>query len=722
MIFLELDLSLPIKNPVIIFSLVLFIILFAPILLNKLRIPHIIGLILAGVIIGPYGLNLLLRDSSIVLFGTVGLIYIMFTAALEIDLEEFRKNRYKSFIFGLFTFIIPATMGTLVFYWMLGFSIFSSFMMGALFASHTLLAYPIASRYGIARIRSVTLSIGGTIITDVLALILLATIAGMTRGEIGTAFWVRLGVSSVIFAGIIFFIFPLIARWFFKRFEDNISQYIFVLALVFLGSFMAEAAGLEAIIGAFLSGLALNRFIPHNSPLMNRIDFVGNALFIPFFLIGVGMLVDVSVLFKGLGALKVAGVMILVAVVGKYLAAWLTQKTFQLQAEERSMIFGLSNARVGATLAVVLVGYNIIVGESPAGEPLRLLSEDVLNGAIIMILVTCTISSLVVERASRKLAMLEEGKDKPTLIEDKQRILISVAYEDSIPDLVDLALMLKPALSKASLYALNVVDEDETGSNGGINSRKLMEKVVRHASATDNEVIPLIRYDQNISNGIIYSVKEHQVTDLVIGLHRETKENDSFFGAVAERILKKIAETIYVYKAVQPLNTLQRIVVAAPLKCEHEPGFYHWFDTLYFLARHTGLPMVVYASPETIDRMKDTNDMRKAPLSIQYVNFYEWDEFLFFSGQIRFNDLFIIVNSRKGHISYRSELEKIPYYLDKYFESISFIVLYPSQLGDVNLETDPIERSLIGNQMQENIEMINKAGKYVKRIFRREKE
>ena len=250
-----------------------------------------------------------------------------------------------------------------------------------------------------------------------------------------------------------------------------------------------------------------------------------------------------------------------------------------------------------------------------------------------------------------------------------------------------------------------------------------MEKVTRHASATDNEVIPLIRYDQNISNGIIYSVKEHQVTDLVIGLHRETKENDSFFGPVAERILKKISETIYVYKPVQPLNTLQRIVVAAPLKCEHEPGFYHWLDTLYYLARHTGLPMVIYASPDSIERIKDTNQMRKAPLNIQYVTFHEWDEFLFFSGQIRFNDLFVIVTSRKGHVSYRSELEKIPYYLDKYFESISFIVLYPSQLDhDVNLETDSIERTLIGNQMQENIEMINKAGKYVKRIFRREKE
>lgn len=721
MILLDLDFSLPIKNPVIIFSLVLFIILFAPLLLNKIRIPHIIGLIIAGVLIGPYGLNLLLRDSSIVLFGTVGLIYIMFTAGLEIDLEEFRKNRNKSLVFGLFTFLFPSVIGTLVSYYVLGFSMYSSMLMGSLFASHTLLAYPIASRYGIARNRSVTLTIGGTIITDILALILLAAIAGMTRGEIGSAFWLRLAISSLVFTALIFFGYPLIARWFFKRFEDNISQYIFVLAMVFLGAFMAEAAGLEAIIGAFLSGLALNKFIPHHSPLMNRIDFVGNALFIPFFLIGVGMLVDVSVLFKGLNALKVAGVMILVAVATKYIAAWVTQKSFKLSRDERQMIFGLSNARVGATLAVVLVGYNIIIGETPEGEPLRLLNEDILNGAILMILVTCTISSLVVEKASRKMAVLEEGNDTASREADKQRILISIAYDDTINDLVDLALMLKPSASRAPIYALNVVDEQDSESNSQAAGKKMMEKAVKHASATDHEIIPLIRYDQNISNGIIYSVKEHQVTDLLIGLHKENNKSDSFFGAVAERILKKTTETIYVYKPVQPLNTLQRILVAVPPKAESEPGFYHWFDILYYLSRETGLPLIIYASPDTIIRMQQTNEFRKAPLQIQYIPFSDWDEFLFFSGQVRYNDLFIILTSRKGHISYQSELEKLPYYLDKYFESISFIVLYPAQLDHVvNLEMDSLEKTLMNNPLPENIELINKAGDYVKRMFKRD--
>jgi len=294
----DLDLSLPLKNPVVIFSLVLFIILFAPIVLSRFKIPHIIGLILAGIIIGPYGLNLLLRDSSIVLFGTVGLQYIMFSAGLEIDLEEFRRNRFKSLVFGLYTFLLPMLLGTPVAYYLLGFSFPSALLLAGMFASHTLLAYPIASRYGIARIRSVTLTIGGTIITDILALLVLAAVTGMTRGDISVGFWLKLAVGTLIFGAIVFFLFPLVANWFFKNFEDNVAQYIFVLAMVFLGAFLAEVAGLEAIVGAFLAGLALNRFIPHSSALMNRIDFVGNAFFIPFFLISVGMLVDFRVLIQ----------------------------------------------------------------------------------------------------------------------------------------------------------------------------------------------------------------------------------------------------------------------------------------------------------------------------------------------------------------------------------------------------------------------------------------
>jgi Kef-type K+ transport system membrane component KefB len=707
MVLLNIDFSLPLNNPVIIFSLVLFIILFAPLLLNKLKIPHIIGLILAGVLIGPYGLNLLLRDSSIVLFGTVGLLYIMFMAGLEIDLEEFKKNRVKSLVFGLYTFIFPIAIGTFAAYFLLSFELPASILFGSMLASHTLLAYPIASRYGITRTRAVTLTIGGTIITDILALLVLAAIVGMSKGEISTAFWLRLAIYSLVFAGIVFFVFPIVARWFFKRFDDNISQYIFVLAIVFLGSFLAEAAGLEAIIGAFLSGLAINRFIPHSSPLMNRIDFVGNALFIPFFLIGVGMLVDFSVLFKGFGAIKVASVMIAVAVVGKYIAAVLTQKTFRLSGNERQIIFGLSNARVGATLAVVLVGYNVILGETATGEPIRLLNEDVLNGAILMILTTCTISSFTVEKASRKIALLETPKPLQPL-ENSERILLSLAYPDTAVSLVDLALVLMPEKNKTPLYALHVVDETDVAGKQHSEGKKMMETAIRHAAATDSTIVPLTRFDVNISNGIIYTIKEHKITDIIIGQHHLAKENESFFGPVAENILQHTRETILIYQAIQPINTLKRIVVAVPPNAEYEQGFLHWFKLLHTMCKETGLPLVIYAGEPTMNILRQSNNS-SSPLAIDFNVFDNWDDFLIFSREVKEDDLFIIISSRKNYLSYFPAIEKLPKYLLKYFMQNSYIILYPEQI-------EPNESSTF-QQVEDGVELIGKAGNYVKNIF-----
>lgn len=714
----DLDFSLPLSNPVIIFSLVLFIILFAPILFNKIKVPHIIGLIVAGMLIGPYGLNLLLRDSSIVLFGTVGLLYIMFTAGLEIDLEEFKKNTTKSAVFGLFTFSIPISLGSVLVHYLLHFSWPTSFLVSSMFATHTLLAYPIASKYGIARIRSVTLTIGGTIITDVMALLLLAGITGMARGDITPSFWIQLAIATVIFGCIIFFLFPLVARWFFKKYEEPVAQYIFVLAMVFLGSFLAELAGLEHIIGAFLSGLALNRFIPHSSALMNRIEFVGNAFFIPFFLISVGMLIDFSVLFKGLGALKVAGLMTVLGVASKYLAAVLTQKTFRLTKLERDMIFGLSTARVGATLAIVLVGYNIIIGETPSGQPLRLLDEDVLNGTIIMILVTCTISSFLVERTSQQLALLEENVS--TDDNQKERILISLAYPETVTELIDVGLMLKPKQSAIPVYALNVVSDDgEADSKTKSVAKKMMDKAVNHAAATENTIIPITRFDMNISNGIIYTLKEQNITDLLIGLHHDANQKN-FLGPIAEQILKHTSETVFIYKSVQPFNTLKRMVVVVTTRAELEPGFGHWFKKLTTIAKEAGLSIDFFGTKDTLMELQNQQKAQKAEGKMLFHEFSYWDDFLIFSREVKKNDLLIIVSSRRGHISYQLQLEKLPYYLSNYFNASSFIMLYPQQV-ERGIKMDDVQYvdSSLAETITGRMASVGKARGLWKRLFRK---
>ncbi|HEY4650687.1 MAG TPA: cation:proton antiporter, partial [Pontibacter sp.] len=279
---LLLKLTLPFEDPVMIFMMVLLIILVAPMILNRLRIPGIVGLIIAGVLVGPNGLNLLMRDASIILFGTVGILYIMFLAGLEVDMIDFKKNKNKSMVFGALTFLIPITVGTLVFYYIMGYEILSAILLSSMFSSHTLIAYPIASRLGLNKNEAVTITIGGTIITDTAVLLVLAVVAGSAEGNIDFFYWIKLAMSLSVFAAVVMFGFPYIARWFFRHIEgEKGAQFIFVLTMVFAAAFLAELAGVEAIIGAFLAGLALNTLIPHTSALMNRIEFVGNNVFIP---------------------------------------------------------------------------------------------------------------------------------------------------------------------------------------------------------------------------------------------------------------------------------------------------------------------------------------------------------------------------------------------------------------------------------------------------------
>lgn len=713
----SLDFSLPLKNPVIIFSLVLFIILFAPILFNKIKVPHIIGLIIAGVIVGPYALNLLTRDSSIVLFGTVGLLYIMFLAGLEIDLAEFKKNRKQILTFGMLTFIFPLTVGTIASYYLLGYGFLSSLLLASMFSTHTLVSYPIASKYGVIKNKAVSMTVGGTMITDILALLILAGIAGMTKDTVSSAFWIQLGGSAAVFVGVVFGIFPYIIRWFFKHFEDSISQYIFVLAMVFLASFLAEVAGIEAIIGAFFSGLVLNKFVPHSSPLMNRIDFVGNALFIPFFLISVGMLVDVTVLVKGWGALKVAGVILTVALSTKYLAAWLTQRIFNMTKVEGTMIFGLSASHAAATLAIILVGYNIITGETSSGEPIRLLSEDVLNGTILLILVSCGVSSFVVEGASKRMAM-EQEESSAEEEQPNDRVLVSLAYPDMIASLVDFGIMLKSKRMHSSIYGLNVIDDERSVTNGIGASKKIIERAISHASSSENSLIPITRYDSSISNGIVYTIKEHRVSDVVIGLHKQADQH-TFLGTKAESIIRRVHETIYIYKPIQPFNTFQRIVVVMPPKAETEPGFLHWLKKLVLMGKEAAIPIYFYGTLTANDSVRRVVEKSPGATELHFKTFDNWDDFLIFSKELKANDLFVIVSSRKGHDSYIPQLNKLPYHLSNYFAEQSFIILYPKQLesginmGDIEQADSNLIESISGQ-----IDTIGKAGKYLRGLIK----
>ena len=691
------DFSLPLSNPVLMFLVILMIILFAPIILNRLKIPHILGLIIAGAVIGPNGFNLLLRDGSIILSGTAGLLYIMFLAGLEIDLAEFKKNSGKSLLFGMFTFLIPMALGTITGLYVLEMSMMSSVLLASMFASHTLIAYPILSKLGVTKNRAVNIAVGGTMITDTLALLVLAVIVGMNAGVVDAAFWTRLSVSLVLFGLTVMFIFPVIARWFLKRFDDSVSQYIFVLVMVFLGAVLAELAGIEAIVGAFLSGLALNRLIPSTSSLMNRIEFVGNAVFIPFFLIGVGMLVDYRAFFKDFETIKVAAVMTIVATVAKYAAAWLTQKSLGYTADERRVIFGLSNAQAAATLAAVLVGYNV-----------GLLDETILNGTIVMILLTCTIASLEAQKGGKNISLKETAPDGEEDFEKRERILIPISNPDTIDELITISSILKSKENKKGLYALNIVENDnaDTASVG----KKLLEKAGISAAGADISLNTLSRYDINTANGIVGVVKEHKITDLVLGLHQNKKISESYLGRITDSVLSRCNTTTFIYKPVQPLATIKRHIVVIPENAEKEFGFPFWLSKVWNIPKNTGAKLIFYANEKTTEYIKKIQ--HKHPIEADFKIFEDWDDFLIISRDVKSDDNLLIILSRINQVSYHPNMINLPSYLNRYFQNNSFIIVYPEQ--HVADETDLNNPSLV-----EPFERLDEIGKNIIRLFRR---
>lgn len=673
----NIDFTLPLADPVLKFLLILLIILAAPLLLNKLRVPHLLGLIIAGAIIGPNGFNLVLRDSSIILSGTAGLLYIMFLAGLEIDMGDFKKNSGKSLVFGMYTFLIPMILGTVVGLWVLDFSMETSVLLASMFASHTLIVYPIISKLGISKNNAVSITVGGTMITDTLALLVLTIIVGMATGNADNAFWIRLGVSIVIFALIVLLVFPFIGRWFFKRVHDNISQYIFVLSMVFFGAFLAQLAGMEAIIGSFLAGLALNRLIPQSSPLMNRVEFVGNAIFIPFFLLSVGMLIDYRAFFTSFETIKVGMVMIIVATAAKYAAAWLTQKTFRLSVDQRSVIFGLSNAQAAATLAAVMVGYNVILGTDANGAPIRLLNESVLNGTILMILVTCAIASFSAQKGAHNIAMKESGEETEDKDTKDEHILIPVSNEETVEELVNLSLAIKSKTNTSGLYALKVIDNQNSDDKTLKSSKRVLQTAVDTAAATDTRLKGLLRYDLSISNAITSVVKEREITDLVLGLHKEKDIPAAFLGNIVENVLQHSSVTTFIYKPVQPLATIKRHLIILPDRAEKEIGFIPVMNRVWNVLQNTGAKVVFYGSEDTLKAIKKLFAKRAGEIS--YVNFSDWDDFLIVFRDVKADDSMWVIFSRKEGYSYDPVMPRIPGYLNKYFQSNSFILSYPIQ-------------------------------------------
>ena len=705
------EFQLPLGNPVLIFSLILLIILLSPILLRKLNIPGIIGLIISGVVIGPHGLNILEKNSAVDLFSTIGLLYIMFIAGLDLDMNQFKANRNKSLLFGFFTFIIPLSIGFPVCYYFLGYDFNASFLTASMFATHTLVAYPIVSKLGISKNHAVAITVGGTILTDTAVLIILAVIIGNSEGNLNQDFWIKLGVSLAIFSAIMFYLIPKIAKWFFSKLEsEKHSHYIFVLAVVFFSAFLAEVAGVESIIGAFVAGLALNKLIPHSSALMNRIEFIGNSLFIPFFLISVGMIVDISVLTKGPEALIVAGTLTGVALFGKWFAALFTQQVFRYSKAQRQLIFGLSSSHAAATLAIILVGYK-------AG----ILDENILNGTIILILVTCIVATFATEKAAKKIVF--EMDDNPSDIKkgnefSDEHILIPIANIESIEKLLEFSIFIRDKKSANPISILSVVSNNDEAEINILKARSKLEDYVKQASASETKVTVITTIDHNRASGISRISREIMADIIILGWPHRAGLIEKLIGEKVDSILDNTDKTTFICHFEKPLVLHKRIALVIPPLAEHENGFNQWFSKMAKLAQELSVPILLCCNDITKDYVGKL--MKKARLTALIIPYFfeEWDDFFIISKTIKTDDLLVLVCARKGAASYMNVLENLPSKLEKYFEKNSLIVIYPQQFNQLYCEMR--YDNITPEPLRIGIEAVQKIGRGIGSIFKKD--
>ncbi len=666
-----------VSSPVLIFLIVLAVILLVPLILNRLKMPHVIGMILAGMALGPYGFNVLARDMSFEVFGQVGLLYLMFLAGVEIDMYHLKRNLRKGVVFGLFTFGIPLLAGVFSGMTFLKFDVLTSVLLASMFAAHTLLAYPIVSRYGLTRNRAVVIAVAGTIFTVLGSLMVLAGAVSVGRDdEFGFLIIGKLLAGLLVYCLAGVYLYPRITRWFFKRYNDPIAQFVYILAMVFLAAETAVWIGIEGVFGAFFAGIVLNRFIPIRSSLMGRIEFVGNALFIPYFLIGVGMLINVKALFSGWDTLYVAVIMCATAMAGKWLAAWFTQRSFRMMPVERSLMYQLSNAHTAVALAVVSIGYRIDI-----------FNETVLDATVVMILVTCTVSSIGTARAAQKLKLITlsdepvEDRDKEARMTPVVNTLIPVVNPLTATELVSLALMIhdvKPG-GHNHFYALHVRNDNSASSRAvGQNSLDIAEQT---AASVDVPLHPIERYDLNFVTGLLNTMEERDINEVVIGLHRRTTVIDSFFGEKLTQLIRSTYRMIVISRCYIPVNTVRRIVVAVPDKAEFETGFVRWVKCIGNLGRQLGCKTVIFSTQTTRKSIESVLKYGKYGIRHEYRTMDSWDDIVLLANKIIDDDLFVVITARRESVSYNDYMASLPEFLQKYFVQNNLILIYPEQFG-----------------------------------------
>ena len=663
-----------VTNPTWIFFVMLLIILLAPIVFRRLHVPHIIGLILAGVLVGEHGFHLLERDASFQLFGQVGIYYIMFLAALEMDMGSFRRHGRRGFLFGLLTFLIPFVLALSASLWLLKFPVAMSLLVSCILASHTLVTYPIVGRYGLGKHPSVVWSIIGTAMASFLALLTLAIVVNDYKGGGGWLYWTLFSLGIILYIVFVAYTFPKIGRWFLRRNEDAVTQYIFIMMLLFLSACLAITFGLEGLLGAFLCGLVINRIIPHGGPLMTRIEFVGNALFVPYFLIGVGMIIDVRAIFADTSVVALCLIIIGVAMLSKWLAAFAMQKLTGASRADRLIMFGLTNAHAAGALAIVMIG---------TAPDVQLMDAQVLNTTVTLILVSCIVSSLATSRAALKLAL------QTTELERNRgsyhgKCLTAYAYPQTVDALTQLSIMSRNPMIHDSLMGIAIAMDNDPDDQVLTQGRENLNRAKTIAAAADVQMSTMIRVASNVSAAISHTMKEVDAGEVILGLHETADGRPAgTLGNISQNILASThREVLFVRLQMSP-STFRRIVVAVPPQAEYEVGFYKWLEHVCRIGEQTGQLMRFHTCGETGNYISDYlhQNHPAVRMEIRVENGFG-GMLVSLAQEVNADHLLVIVTSRAGFISYVPAHNMLPAVIARNFAHTNILLLYPDQFGD----------------------------------------
>lgn len=660
-------LTLPFTEPVIIIALVLVILLIGPVFFERFRIPGLVGLLLSGALIGPHGFNLVPADLEFSLLGTIGLLYLMFLAGLEIDLIDFIENKSKSIFIGLTSFVIPFILGYFVCTAFLGLSVHASWLIGAMFSSHTLISYPLLGRLGIVNKPIVTIIVGATIIADILALISMQLITNFAENGFEPGNLMLIAFHFLAFFFVVLMVIPRLSRIFLNKYEGDLGvQYIFVLVVLFSSAMFAHLLHIEPIIGAFFSGLVLNRQIMNSSPLYKRIEFIGNNLFIPFFLISIGMLANFKVFLTHPSEISLAVILIVTAVFGKFLAALISKWVLRISPHETNLLFGLSVSRAASAIAIILIGFNM-----------GIVNESILNSTVLLILFTCIISSYITQHAGRKI--LVDGNE--TLHRSsgiKQKFLVPVANPANMENLLEFAMLIKDNNNTVPVYPLTVFTRHDQVRDKITENKAEIEKII-NSFQTDVSYETLSRIDNNVTDGIVRAADEVVATAIIMGWNNRNISFHILFGNVLNNLLEKTQRMLLVLKTPTSFREVKRISLFCPENAQFEKGFSLWLEIMKTLAEQLQLKIKINCESELT-----INSIRKYVDKINASKFFDvqnGDIENLSNGTIKHSasDLLIFVHSRKKAISYSRSFEHLMNNSINIYKKNNVIIVYPEE-------------------------------------------